>query len=148
MKQLTSNSRKKPRGRRQFTTKLMSDITHGAAQPVELAATMGVSLPDLAKWVLEPANSLLLEGMLRLSETHVQLLVNNYKAAAVLQLAKMATHEVQDEQARKACVDLLRTKLEPFAARRDNEADLTRDRTPTLTSRQLLNAMERIGRTP
>lgn len=93
---------------------LIEDIFNAEHDVVALAAAHGLSPKDLADWIEKQENQRCLAGLCVLADLQTQLMLSRYRLVAVTKLIRQATQQEADisaEQARKACVDLLKLDL-------------------------------------
>ncbi len=96
---------------------LLRDIFEARLDLAELGAVHGMSPGELATWIGVEANARALAGLCQLADLQTQLMLSRYRQVAVTELIKQATGgsdeaPVSAEQARKACVDLLKAELQ------------------------------------
>jgi hypothetical protein len=82
----------------------------------EVAAALGLTLPQLAAWAAEPGTLATLERLARLADVRAQIMVSRFRANAAIRLIQIAAGEDASELSRKACVDLLTVDLNAFAS--------------------------------
>ena len=97
---------------------LVQDLLEARLDVVELAQRHRLSPQELSAWGRVGENQQCVSGLCRLADLQAQFLLSRYRLLAVTQLIKQATQQADDgeavssEQARKACVDLLRADLQ------------------------------------
>ena len=102
---------------RQKRRALIADVFEARRDLTGLAEAHRLSPADLAEWINEPANQRCLAGLCLLADLQTQLMLSRYRQVAVSELIKQASGGGEDEaavsveQARKACVDLLKADL-------------------------------------
>lgn len=97
---------------------LIADVFEARRDLPDLAVAHGLSPDDLAGWISQEENQRCLAGLCLLADLQTQLMLSRYRQVAVTELIKQASapgsdnsHGVSAEQARKACVDLLKADL-------------------------------------
>ncbi|MEM9881710.1 MAG: hypothetical protein AAF800_02185 [Planctomycetota bacterium] len=92
---------------------LIADVFEARRDLTGLAETHRLTPDDLAEWIGQTRNHQTLAGLCRLADLQTQLMLSRYRQVAVSELIKQASgaDETTAEQARKACVDLLKTDL-------------------------------------
>jgi hypothetical protein len=90
---------------------LIEAIAQAELPPAALARAFDLSLHDLAAWVSDPAKARAIEQLAWLAELRAKMLLAQFRATGVARLAHIANGE-PSELARKACVDLLKSKIE------------------------------------
>lgn len=117
-----SESGNKPLSRRR-AGEMLRDIFEARHDLNGLAEAYGLTPSDLAAWANEDENRDVLHGLCVLADLQTQLMLSRYRQLAVTELIRQATGKAGDdggsvspEQARKACVDLLRADLKPMGA--------------------------------
>jgi hypothetical protein len=101
---------------------LFEHMLEAELAPADLARAMGLSLVELADWVLQPGVIRTLQGLARLADVRAQMLLSKFRANAAVNLIQIASapaagdgHDrAPSELSRKACVDLLTTNLPVF----------------------------------
>ena len=102
---------------RQKRRELIADVFEARRDLSGLAEAHRLSPADLAAWVGEPEVQRCLTGLCLLADLQTQLMLSRYRQVAVGELIKQASGGGDDgsavsvEQARKACVDLLKADL-------------------------------------
>ena len=96
---------------------LLRDIFEARLDLAELGAAHAMSPAELAAWIGDDTNRRALAGLCQLADLQTQLMLSRYRQVAVTELIKQATGgsgdaPVSAEQARKACVDLLKAELQ------------------------------------
>lgn len=108
---------------------MLQDIFEAKHDLAGLAEVYGLKPTQLASWANDSANREVLGGLCVLADLQTQLMLSRYRQLAVTELIRQATgltsgdgEGVSAEQARKACVDLLRADLKPMTAGTDGKA--------------------------
>ncbi len=97
--------------------RMLADVFEARRDLSGLAEAHGLSPDDLAEWIGEEENRRCLAGLCLLADLQTQLMLSRYRQVAVSELIKQASGGgdaeggVSVEQARKACVDLLKADL-------------------------------------
>src|SRR5690625_3306542 len=94
--------------------RLIRDIFDTAHDVVALAKAHRLSPLDLAAWIDRPENRRCLASLRTLADMQAQWMLSRHRLAAATKLIEQATGddaEVTAEQARKACVELLKLDL-------------------------------------
>jgi hypothetical protein len=137
--------------------RLLEELCEGDLGSRDLAAVLGMTLADLARWVTLSDNAVLLDGLLRLADARTAMVIARYRANAAAVLINIATqHEREDrpdDLARKACVDLLNVETrrasgrEPTAARGSPDAARTSSSSPPAAASEeaILRALETLA---
>ena len=119
---------------------LIADVFEARRDLSGLAEAHRLSPDDLADWINQEENQRCLSGLCLLADLQTQLMLSRYRQVAVTELIKQASGgssggevdgeagpTVSVEQARKACVDLLKADLKraeivlPHHAAQDDE---------------------------
>lgn len=100
----------------QRSAEMVRDIFESRSDLAGLAERHGLEPGDLAAWIALDENRRCLSGLCLLADFQTQLMLSRYRQVAVTELIKQATGggddgHVSTEQARKACVDLLKADL-------------------------------------
>lgn len=99
---------------------LIADVFEARRDLSDLAAAHRLSPAELAGWIEQEENQRCLAGLCLLADLQTQLMLSRYRQVAVTELIKQASGGsvggddeagVSVEQARKACVDLLKADL-------------------------------------
>ncbi|MEM6457879.1 MAG: hypothetical protein AAF710_00645 [Planctomycetota bacterium] len=92
---------------------LIADVFEARRDLTGLADAHRLTPDDLAEWIGRAENHRTLTDLCRLADLQTQLMLSRYRQVAVSELIKQASggDETSAEQARKACVDLLKTDL-------------------------------------
>ena len=121
----------KPLDDNDSTSALLADVLEARHDVVALAAAHRMTPEALAAWAGRDATQRTLHGLCVLADVQTQLMLSRCRTLAVTRLVQQATQTPGDngepvsaEQARKACVDLL--KLEMKRAERADRADTAR----------------------
>jgi hypothetical protein len=137
--------------------RLLEELCEGELGPRDLAAALGLTLADLARWVMLPDNAVLLDGLLRLADARTAMVIARYRANAAAVLINIATQHERDDRpddlARKACVDLLNVETrrasgrETPAARGNVNATATQSSSPPTAASEeaILRALETLA---
>lgn len=102
---------------------MLQDVFEARHDLAGLARQYGLEPTELAGWANDAENRTVLQGLCVLADLQTQLMLSRYRQLAVTELIRQATGGgegddagVSAEQARKACVDLLRADLKPLAS--------------------------------
>jgi hypothetical protein len=95
---------------------LIADVFEARRDLPDLASQHGLRPEQLADWVHDPPTRRTLAGLCLLADLQTQLMLSRYRQVAVTELIKQASGGDEDrpvsaEQARKACVELLKADL-------------------------------------
>lgn len=97
--------------------RVLEAIHDSHADLIGLASRLGLSLNELGLWMTDRQNSAKVDGLLRLEDARLQMMLNHYRRAAAANLVRIANAPEPGELARKACVDILRMEIGPRRAR-------------------------------
>lgn len=108
-------------GKRQ--ARLVDALCHAEQDVINLAQSCGLTPADLGRWARDGEYHEVLVSLARLADLQTQVLLSRYRHHAVHKLIQQATEDkkanVTPEQARKACVDLMRLDLRSVHLMRD-----------------------------
>ncbi|MEM8782470.1 MAG: hypothetical protein AAGE65_06380 [Planctomycetota bacterium] len=125
----TKSRSRKPRRKKLTASRakaMLRDIFEARHDLSGLAEVYDQTPEQLSAWANDAGNRAVLRGLCELADLQTQLMLSRYRQLAVGELIRQATGEderVTPEQARKACVDLLRADLNPPNANTAAEAD-------------------------
>ena len=105
---------------------LIRDIFNAEHDVVALASAHELTPDDLAAWAGQATTQRCLSGLCVLADMQTQLLLSRYRLLAATRLINLATAEgeaASDDQARRACVDLLKLDLKRADAAADDAAN-------------------------
>lgn len=77
----------------------------------ELEDTLGLKLEQVALWALDEQTQSEVEGLMRWLDMQTQIMIARYRLAAVARLYDLVNTAKNEETARRACLDLLKTNL-------------------------------------
>ncbi len=105
----------------QRSSAMLRDVFEAKHDLSGLAQQYGLDPDELAGWANEAVTREVLQGLCVLADLQTQLMLSRYRQLAVTELIRQATGGGEDdavsaEQARKACVDLLRADLKPLSS--------------------------------
>ncbi|MEM1099150.1 MAG: hypothetical protein AAGH92_10215 [Planctomycetota bacterium] len=107
---------------------MLRDIFEAKRDLSGLCEHYDLSPEQLAVWADDAERRKMLQGLCVLADLQTQLMLSRYRQLAVGELIRQATggeEGVTPEQARRACVDLLRADLKlPSATRADSNATI------------------------
>ncbi len=103
---------------------MLRDIFEARHDLAGLAEAYGLDPAELASWANDEHNRTVLQGLCVLADLQTQLMLSRYRQLAVAELIRQANGgedeegqaTVSPEQARRACVELLRADLKPISA--------------------------------
>jgi hypothetical protein len=126
-----------------FRDHILERIAQADNTPAQLAAELSIDLAELSRWILNPDNLRLVEGVARLSDVRAQMILSRYRATTAAHLIAIAAAADPSEISRKACVDLLTTDLEVFTP--DDTATTDRPTQPAPTEQTMLATLARLA---
>lgn len=126
----------------QLRDRLVERIAQADNTPAQLAAEMNIDLTELSRWILNPENLRLIEGVARWSDVRAQMILSRYRANAAVHLIAIAAAPEPSEISRKACVDLLTTDLQVFTS---DEPGGQVPQPPAPSEQTILQALERLA---
>jgi len=77
----------------------------------ELEDTLGLKLEQVSLWALDEQTQNEVEGLMRWLDMQTQIMIARYRLAAVARLYDLVNTAKNEETARRACLDLLKTNL-------------------------------------
>src|SRR5688500_14400138 len=95
-------ARRRRRMSRKLHEELIERVLRADRSLSELSQDIGLSLTQLAKWMLEPRTLEALEGLSRLADTRAQMMLSNYRSNAAVHLIQIASDPKVSELSRRA----------------------------------------------
>lgn len=99
-----------------FSERVLTHLVQGHASLPQLAGTLGLTLRELASWVMESQNWQTLAALSRLGDLQTHMIVGRFRITAAIHLLGMAGGKDSTELARRACADLLEARLDSPAS--------------------------------
>ncbi|MEM9418949.1 MAG: hypothetical protein AAGA25_07875 [Planctomycetota bacterium] len=134
----TTTKKKTKRMTRKKRDALIADVFEARRDLTGLAEAHAMSPDQLAEWIAQEENQRCLTGLCLLADLQTQLMLSRYRQVAVAELIKQASApgnqgdselSISVEQARKACVDLLKADLKRADVSPNPQAAMDDERT-------------------
>jgi len=124
---------------------MLQRIVDADCTPAQLSAELGMELTELSRWILDPENLRIVEGIARLSNVRAQMILSHYRSHAASRLITIAAAADPTELSRKACVDLLQTNLDVFPSPDENDSTASPAQAVPPSEQAILAALERFA---
>jgi hypothetical protein len=126
-------------------TVVLAELVAGSLGPLSrLSETLDLTLDQVSRWIVEPANREQISNLVTLLDAQTQLLICQQRLLAVARLVEVARNAESPETVRRACSDLLRIRLiDPY---REDKRPAKMPPPPVFDEETILEALERMGR--
>lgn len=125
--------------RRKRDQALTADVLDGQLDLQALAIKHGLSLDELAKWVMNDDIFRSLTALCLLADFQTQFILSQHRVTAAVALVRMASGEGSDaDLQRRACVDVLRMNMDRAKPEAESEAQAQAESTPVEAIRKLV----------
>ncbi|MCC7409489.1 MAG: hypothetical protein IT442_15605 [Phycisphaeraceae bacterium] len=128
---------------------MIEDLLGAKEDLVELGKRHGMTVEELAGWILEGENHRVLRGICVLADMQTQVMLSRFRLAAAERLIALAMSREGGEEsldvARRACVDLLKMELKRAEQGVEGEGELAEEMEVGETSAARRAAYRRLG---